>query len=159
ASVSKTEGCRFDSYCPCHIRFTAATVVALVAGNMSNSNVETVSSNADRLKLALAVLVLVAGIVGYSMLEGQPAVLRVGVLLASGIAAGCIACSSGPGRSALSSGRDSYNDIKRGAWPIRQETLRMTGIVFAFVIVVGAFLWLVDKILQWVIFGVLLGWN
>ena len=126
---------------------------------MSNSNVETVTSNADRLKLALAVLVIVAGIVGYSMLEGQPAVLRVGVFLVSLIVAAVIAWASEPGKRTLSFARDSYNEVKRVVWPTRQETLRMTGIVFAFVVVVGAFLWLVDKILQWVIFGVLLGWN
>ncbi|MFT0851996.1 preprotein translocase subunit SecE [Achromobacter sp. F4_2707] len=126
---------------------------------MSNSKVETVSSKADRLKLALAVLVIVAGIVGYSMLEGQPTVLRLGAFLVSVIVAGFIAWSSEPGKRSMSFGRDAYNEIKRVVWPSRSETIRMTGIVFAFVIVVGAFLWLVDKILQWLIFGVLLGWN
>ena len=133
--------------------------MALIAGTMSNSNVETVTSNVDRLKLALSVLVIVAGIVGYSMLEGQPAVIRVGVFLISLILAAVIAWTSEPGKRTLSFGRDSYNEVKRVVWPTRQETLRMTGIVFAFVIVVGIFLWLVDQILQWVIFGVLLGWN
>ena len=126
---------------------------------MSNSNVETVSSNADRLKLVLAVLIIVAGIVAYSMLEGQPAVLRVGAFLASVIVAGFVAWTSEPGKRALSFGRDSYNEVKRVVWPTRKESVRMTGIVFAFVIVVGVFLWVVDKILQWVIFGILLGWN
>ncbi|NYT26349.1 preprotein translocase subunit SecE [Alcaligenaceae bacterium] len=126
---------------------------------MSNSNVETVSSNADRLKLALAVLVIVAGIVGYSMLEGHAAVLRVGAFLLSLIVAGLIAWSSEPGKRSLSFGRDSYNEVKRVVWPTRKETVRMTGIVFAFVVVIGAFLWLVDQILQWLIFGILLGWN
>ena len=125
---------------------------------MSNK-VETVSSNADRLKLALAILVIVAGIVGYSMLDNQPTVLRLGTFLVSVIVAGFIAWSSEPGKRSLSFGRDAYNEVKRVVWPSRSETIRMTGIVFAFVAVVGIFLWLVDKILQWVIFGVLLGWN
>lgn len=133
--------------------------MALVAGNMSNSNVETVSSTADRLKLGLAILVIIAGIVGYSMLEGHAAVLRIGVFLVSVIVAGVIAWASEPGKRSLSFGRDAYNEVKRVVWPTRQETIRMTGIVFVFVIVVGAFLWLVDKLLQWAIFGVLLGWN
>lgn len=126
---------------------------------MSNSNVETVSSTADRLKLGLAILVIIAGVVGYSMLEGHAAVLRIGVFLASVIVAGVIAWASEPGKRSLSFGRDAYNEVKRVVWPTRQETIRMTGIVFVFVIVVGAFLWLVDKLLQWAIFGVLLGWN
>lgn len=126
---------------------------------MSNSNVETVSSNADRLKLALAVLVIAAGIVGYSVLDSQPTVLRIGVFLLSVLVGGFIAWSSEPGKRSMSFARDSYNEIKRVTWPTRSETIRMTGIVFAFVVVVGAFLWIVDKILQWVIFGLLLGWN
>src|SRR5690606_37822964 len=117
------------------------------------------SSNADRLKLALAVLVIAAGIVGYSMLESQPTVLRIGVFLLSVIVGGFIAWSSEPGKRSLSFGRDAYNEVKRVVWPTRAESLRMTGIVFVFVVVVGAFLWLVDKIFQWVIFGLLLGWN
>src|SRR5690606_16851910 len=119
---------------------------------MSNSNVETVSSTADRLKLGLAILVIIAGVVGYSMLEGHAAVLRIGVFLASVIVAGVIAWASEPGKRSLSFGRDAYNEVKRVVWPTRQETIRMTGIVFVFVIVVGAFLWLVDKLLQWAIF-------
>ena len=126
---------------------------------MSNSNVEPVSNNADRLKLALAVLVIAAGIVGYSMLDSQPTVLRIGVFLLSVIVGGFIAWSSEPGKRSMSFARDSYNEIKRVTWPTRSETIRMTGIVFAFVVVVGAFLWIVDKIFQWVIFGLLLGWN
>jgi len=93
------------------------------------------------------------------MLEGQPAVLRIGAFLASVIVAGFIAWASEPGKRSLSFGRDAYNEIKRVVWPTRKETIRMTGIVFAFVAVVGAFLWLVDQILQWAIFGFLLGWN
>jgi preprotein translocase subunit SecE len=59
----------------------------------------------------------------------------------------------------LSFGRDSYNEVKRVVWPTRKETTQMTGIVFVFVIAMGAFLWIVDKVLEWVIYGLLLGWK
>lgn len=126
---------------------------------MSNSNVETVSSTVDRLKLGLAVLVIVAGIVGYSMLEGQPAAARVGLFIGSLIIAAVIAWFSEPGRRTLSFGRDAYNEVKRVVWPTRKETTQMTGIVFVFVIVMGILLWVVDKALEGVIYGLLLGWN
>lgn len=126
---------------------------------MSNSNVETVTSTADRLKLGLAVLVIVAGIVGYSMLEGQPAVARVGVFIGGLVLAVVIAWFSEPGRRTLSFGRDSYNEVKRVVWPTRKEATQMTGIVFAFVIAMGIMLWVVDKSLEWVIYGLLLGWK
>jgi preprotein translocase subunit SecE len=31
--------------------------------------------------------------------------------------------------------------------------------VFAFVAVMGLFLWALDKIIEWLLFGVLLGWK
>ncbi|KAA0891021.1 preprotein translocase subunit SecE [Pusillimonas sp. ANT_WB101] len=126
---------------------------------MSNSNVETVTSTADRLKLGLAVLVIVAGIVGYSMLEGQPTFARVGVFIGGLVVAAIIAWFSEPGRRTLSFGRDSYNEVKRVVWPTRKEATQMTGIVFAFVIAMGIMLWVVDKSLEWIIYGLLLGWK
>jgi preprotein translocase subunit SecE len=126
---------------------------------MSNTNVETVSSTLDRIKLFLAVLVIIAGIVAFSVYENQPAVVRVGIFIASVVIAAVIAWFSEPGRRTLSFSRDSWNEIKRIVWPTRKEAMQMTGIVFAFVILVGAFLWIADKLLGWVIYGLLLGWN
>src|SRR3546814_7350131 len=80
---------------------------------MSNNNVETVSSSIDRIKLGLAVLVIVAGIVGYSMLDNQPTIVRVGVFMGGLVIAAVIAWFSEPGRRTLSFGRDSYNEVKR----------------------------------------------
>ncbi|TAL80125.1 MAG: preprotein translocase subunit SecE [Burkholderiaceae bacterium] len=126
---------------------------------MSNTNVETVTSTFDRAKLILAVLVIVAGIVSFSVLESKPAVVRVGIFIASLIIAAVIAWLSEPGRRAISFGRDSYNETKRVVWPERKESTRMTLMVFGFVIAMGALLWIVDKILGWVIYALLLGWR
>ena len=126
---------------------------------MSKSNVETVTSTIDRVKLGLAVLIIAAGIVAYSMLDGQPAVARVAVFLGSLIIAGVIAWFSEPGRRTLSFARDSSNEVKRVVWPTRKEATQMTGIVFVFVVVMGILLWIVDKGLGWVIYGLLLGWR
>ena len=74
---------------------------------MSNTNVETVTSTRDRLKLGLAVLVIIAGIVAFSMLEGRPALVRVGVFIGSLVVAALIAWFSEPGRRTLRFGRGS----------------------------------------------------
>lgn len=126
---------------------------------MSNNNVETVSSTTDRVKLGLAVLVIIAGIVAFSMLRDQPGVVRVAVFIGSLIVAALIAWFSEPGRRTLSFGRDSYGEVKRVVWPTRKETTQMTGIVFIFVAAMGLLLWIVDKGLEWVIYGLLLGWK
>ena len=126
---------------------------------MSNTNVETVSSTLDRVKLTLSVLVIIAGIVAFSVLGDQPVVVRVAIFIASLIIAAVIAWSSEPGRRTISFGRDSYGELKRVIWPTRKEAMQMTGIVFAFVAVMGIMLWLTDKILGWAIYGLLLGWR
>ncbi|OWT63626.1 preprotein translocase subunit SecE [Candidimonas nitroreducens] len=126
---------------------------------MSNTNVETVTSTRDRLKLGLAVLVIIAGIVAFSMLEGRPPLVRVGVFIGSLVVAALIAWFSEPGRRTLSFGRDSYNEVKRVTWPTRKESTQMTGIVFAFVAAMALLLWVVDKLMEWIIYGLLLGWK
>jgi len=127
---------------------------------MSNTTIENVTSKTDRLKLALAVIVIIAGIVGFSVLESKiPMVGRIAVFIGSLILAAVIAWFSEPGRRTIAFAHDSYNEVKRVVWPTRKETIQMTGIVFAFVAVMGLFLWVLDKLVAWLLFGVLLGWK
>jgi preprotein translocase subunit SecE len=126
---------------------------------MSNTSVETVTSTADKVKLTLAVLVIIAGIVGFSVLSAQPMAARVGVFVGGLVVAAIIAWFSEPGRRTLSFGNESYNEVKRVSWPTRKETVQMTGIVFAFVAVMGIFMWVLDKGIEWIIYGLLLGWK
>jgi len=126
---------------------------------MSNQTVETVGVAANRIKLTLAVLVVAAGIVGFSMLEGQSALARVGVFVASLLVALGIVWFSDTGRRTVGYLRDSYMELRRVVWPSRKEATRMTGVVFVFVAIMAVILWLFDKILAWVIYGLFLGWN
>lgn len=127
---------------------------------MSNTTIVTVSSTADRLKLGLSVLVIIAGIVGYSYFESKlPVVARIAIFVASLVLAGLIAWSSETGRRTLAFAQESYNEVKRVSWPTRKETMQMTGIVFAFVAIMGLFLWILDRSVEWLLFSVLLGWK
>lgn len=126
---------------------------------MSKSNVQTVTSKTERLKLGLAILVVIAGIVGYSLLDNQPGLVRVGVFIGCLILAGVIIWFSELGRRTISFARDSQGEVKRVIWPNRKEATQMTGIVFVFVAVMGVLLWVIDKGLGWVIYGLLLGWK
>ncbi|WP_298014848.1 preprotein translocase subunit SecE [uncultured Castellaniella sp.] len=126
---------------------------------MSQQNVETVNRTADRIKLGLAVLVIAAGIVAYSVLVDQPTYVRIGAFIAGLVVAAVIVVFSDTGRRTLAFGRESYNETRRVVWPSRQETTRMTAIVFAFVVAMGVLLWVADKLLGWIIYGLLLGWN
>jgi preprotein translocase subunit SecE len=127
---------------------------------MSNTSIETVTSVTDKLKLGLAVVVIIAGIVGFSVLESKlPMVARVAIFVGSLALAAVIAWMSEPGRRTIAFAHESYNEVKRVVWPTRKETLQMTGIVFAFVAIMGLFLWVLDKLIGWLLFGVLLGWK
>ncbi|MEI7568959.1 MAG: preprotein translocase subunit SecE [Alcaligenaceae bacterium] len=127
---------------------------------MSNTSIENVTSITDKLKLGLAVLVIIAGIVGFSVLESKlPMVARIAIFIGSLAVAAVIAWMSEPGRRTIAFAQESYNEVKRVVWPTRKETLQMTGIVFAFVAVMGLFLWVLDKLVEWLLFGVLLGWK
>jgi preprotein translocase subunit SecE len=127
---------------------------------MSNSNIQTVTSTADRIKLILAVLVIIAGVVSFSALESQLATpVRVVIFILSLFIAAGIAAISEPGRRFWGFAQESYYEVRKVVWPTRKETIQMTGIVFAFVAVMGIFLWLLDKSLEWVLYSIVLGWK
>jgi preprotein translocase subunit SecE len=126
---------------------------------MSNQNVETVSSGADRAKVAAAVCAVVAGIVGWYLLAQQPLVVRLASILV-GIAAGvAIAWFSGPGQRLFAFSKDAWAETKRVVWPEKKETWMVTAYVFAFVVVMAIFLWVVDKSLEWALYDLILGWK
>jgi preprotein translocase subunit SecE len=127
---------------------------------MANQNVQTVTTTADRLKLLLAVLVIVAGIVAFSALDPQLATpVRVAIFIVSLLVAAGIAAISEPGRRFIGFAQESYYEVRKVIWPTRKETIQMTGIVFAFVAVMGIFLWLLDKSMEWLLYSVVLGWR
>lgn len=126
---------------------------------MATTEVQTVSSSADKAKLAAAVALLLAGFVGYYLLASQGQLVRVGVLLVALAAAVVVFVVSEPGRQLLAFGRDAWRETKKVVWPARKEAIQMTAYVFAFVLVMSLFLWLTDKTLEWVLYDLLLGWR
>ncbi len=126
---------------------------------MSNQAIETVSSGADKAKLAIAALCVVAGIVGFYMLTKQGAVAR-GASLVVGLLAGIgIALASDSGKRFIGFFRESVKEAKRVVWPDRKETTQITIYVFVFVIVMSILLFGTDKLLEWVLFDKILGWK
>jgi preprotein translocase subunit SecE len=125
----------------------------------TNTNIETLSSPADKAKIALAVAAVIAGLVGFYMLANQPMIARVGSVLGGLIVGGVIAWFSQPGQQFFAFLKDSWSEAKRVVWPSRKETIQMTLAVFAFVLVMAIFLWVVDKTLEWVLYDLVLGWR
>jgi len=125
----------------------------------TNTQVETVSTGADKAKLVAAAALLVGGVVAYYLLGRQDLWLRVLALLA--LLAGAVAMffTSESGKQLIAFGRDSVRETKKVVWPARKEAMQMTGYVFAFVIVMALFLFLTDKTLEWVLYDLILGWK
>ncbi|MGL5986590.1 MAG: preprotein translocase subunit SecE, partial [Burkholderiales bacterium] len=63
----------------------------------------------------------------------------------------------GQGKSFIEFARDAWNEAKKVVWPTRKETVQVTAVVFAFVLVLALFMWLVDSSLSWLFYEVLLG--
>ncbi|WP_426148988.1 preprotein translocase subunit SecE [Polaromonas sp. DSR2-3-2] len=126
---------------------------------MASTQVETVSTNADKAKLGLAVVLVLVALVGFYLLTKQGQVAQWGILLAGLVAAVLVFASSELGRQFLAFGRDSVREVKKVVWPERREAVQMTAYVFGFVVVMALFLWLTDKTLEWVFYDLILGWK
>ena len=126
---------------------------------MASSQVETVSTSADKAKLGLAIALVVASLASFYLLAKQGQIAQWGALLACLVAAVVVFMSSEVGKQFLAFGRDSVREVKKVVWPARKEAMQMTAYVFAFVVVMALFLWLTDKTLEWVFYDLLLGWK
>jgi preprotein translocase subunit SecE len=113
------------------------------------SKTEQSTSAIDTFKLMTAVLVLIAGVVGFHYFEAESQLLRVLGMLAVGVVAFFIAASSEPGRRGLGFVKDARIEVRKVVWPTRQETLQTTIAVLFMVILVAIMLWLFDMFLGW----------
>jgi preprotein translocase subunit SecE len=121
--------------------------------------VETVSTGADKAKLAAAALLLVGGVAVFYLLSKQDLWLRVLALVAILAAAVGVFFTSESGKQLIAFGQDSVREAKKVVWPARKEAMQMTGYVFAFVFVMALYMWITDKTLEWIIFDLILGWK
>jgi preprotein translocase subunit SecE len=127
--------------------------------NPTSPPVETVTTSADKAKLAAAGVLVVAAVVVFYMLGQQNLWVRIAALLVLMILAAATFFTSEPGKQLIAYGQDSIREVKKVVWPTRKEALQMTGYVFAFVLVMALFLWLTDKTLEWVLYDLILGWK
>jgi preprotein translocase subunit SecE len=126
---------------------------------MATSQVETVSTGADKAKLGAAVALVIAALAGYYLLGKQGPAVQWGALLVGLAAAFVVFITSESGKEFVAFGRDSWREVKKVVWPSRKEAVQMTLYVLAFSVVMALFLWLTDKTLEWVFYDLILGWK
>ena len=106
---------------------------------------------ADKIKIAVAVALLLAGIAGFYYWDQSPLIARVGAVLGGTVAAVVVFWTSTPGKEFFAFAHESIEEAKRVVWPTRKETIQTTGVVFAFVVVMALFLFSVDTTLAWIV--------
>jgi preprotein translocase subunit SecE len=125
----------------------------------TQASIETVTTPADKAKMAGSALLLVGAVAAFYLLAQQGFWVRLGVmLLGIALAVGLFFLSEN-GRQLIVYGRESVREVKKVVWPTRKEAMQMTGYVFAFVVVMALFLWATDKTLEWVLYDLVLGWK
>jgi preprotein translocase subunit SecE len=105
----------------------------------------------DKIKLALAAALVVAGVGGFYHFSDIAPVLRVLMVLGGLVAAGGVASLSEPGKQLFAFGQEAWAEAAKVSWPTRKETLQTTLIVFIFVVVMAVFLFAVDSSLAWMV--------
>lgn len=128
---------------------------------MSNQSVQTVSTSNDKFKVVLAAVAMIAGVVGFFYLKGQnkPALMCAGALVAGLVFAVLLLWSSATGRDFVNFAKESVRETKKVVWPTRKEATQITLVVFGFVLVMAMFLWGTDKLLEFLLYDVILGWK
>ena len=98
----------------------------------------------DKIKFGIALLLMTTGIAGFYYLRDSAMVIRVISVLSGFILAVTVAWFTENGKQFYAFSRESSEETKKVVWPSQKETIQMTGIVFAFVVVMAIFLWMVD---------------
>ena len=107
------------------------------------------AGGADVARLILGIVLVVAGIVAFYVLDTAPVWARwLGVIAGLALGVGVVATSA-YGRAVTQFVLDSRVELRKIVWPERRETGMTTLVVFAFVVIGGGFFWVVDVILAW----------
>ncbi len=113
---------------------------------------------ADKIKIVIAVALLVAGIATFYYWSEGLTIFRVLAVMIGAVAGAVVFWTSEPGKQFFAFAQESVDETKRVVWPNRKETLQTTGVVFAFVVIMAIFLGVLDSGLAW-LFKVFLGWG
>jgi preprotein translocase subunit SecE len=125
----------------------------------SSTQVETVTTGADKAKVGAAIALVIAALAGFYLLGRQGQIVQWAVLIVGLVAAVAVFFTSDSGREFVGFGREAVKEVKKVVWPTRRESIQMTAYVFGFVVVMALFLWLTDKTLEWVFYDLILGWK
>ena len=104
--------------------------------------------NIDQLKLGLATILLLCGVLGFYYFDGISNLFRVsGFILVVGTSIGLFWATS-KGKETVAFLKEAQVEVKKVVWPTRQETLQTTFFVLVVVVIFAILLWLLDLLLS-----------
>jgi preprotein translocase subunit SecE len=109
----------------------------------------TEASAADKAKLTIAIVLVIAGLAGYYVLGADNLWLRWAAVAAGLAVAGVILALSAYGRQFRQFMELARIELRKIVWPTRDDAGKTTLVVFLFVTVAGVFFWLLDLVLAW----------
>jgi preprotein translocase subunit SecE len=98
----------------------------------------------NKIKLLVAGLLLIAGIAGFYLIADKPTVVRILAVLAGLGASIAVLWTTPVGQQSLGFIGEAVVEARKVVWPTRKETIQTTLVVFALVVVMAAFLAVVD---------------
>ena len=116
---------------------------------MTDENKVQDAGTADKAKVAVAILIVIAGVAGYYVLANQAAWMRWVAVIAGLVLAGVVVAFSRYGSEFRRFVELARIELRKVVWPTRDETLKTTAVVIAFVAIAGVFFWLLDLVLAW----------
>ena len=126
---------------------------------MATSQVQTISTGADKAKLAAASVLVLVALAAFYLLSAQGQWVQWLVLVVGLAAAVGVFLVSEPGRQLVAFGHDAWREVRKVVWPARKEAIQITAYVFGFVLIMAMFLWMTDKTLEWLFYDLILGWK
>jgi preprotein translocase subunit SecE len=113
----------------------------------------------DKVKILLAAVLAVSGLVAFHYFSDHALVLRVLYVIAGLAAGAAVGAFTEPGRDFYAFARASWDETRKVVWPTRKEAVQTTAAVFGFVVIMAVFLWVTDKSLEWALYDMILGWK
>ncbi|MBT8140921.1 MAG: preprotein translocase subunit SecE [Gammaproteobacteria bacterium] len=112
------------------------------------------TSASSKILIALALLLLLAGVFGYYYFIEQSSLYAVGSVFAGAILGALVFFQSSKGKQLWSFGRISFREMKKVVWPTPNEAFQTSLIVIAFCLLMGGFFWFVDWLMLLFINGI-----
>jgi preprotein translocase subunit SecE len=104
---------------------------------------------ANTVKLVIAILFVIAGVVGFYVVSPQTVWLRWLAVVGGLVLGAVVIAYSQYGTDLKQFIALSRIELRKIVWPNRQETLMTTAVVLGFVLLAGLFFWGLDVVLAW----------